>query len=472
MNDILKSNNNNTNQQINTNHDLYANLLLSNLLEKEEKEEQAEDEKPIELTNDIIWVPAEKHPKIAPTEFAKFIEAQGANLPVKRAASLQRRNSVLSQSYTLEDDTNELARITFQKRKDDLRESANEDILFDHNSLTDNSRMFTPKPDKVLLRRSAFSARGRSKRNNQITRSTSERRPATSTDNWNKSEGVSLYDQPVNMSEWIDLGSASLESDDSSQRGILSRVHDAESQLRSHINNEEEVKEDKKVQNTVKRPSMKRPPPIINEKPVTVEKSVPWFVGLFQSKQGGLTSNNNLQSNALSNFATLFTRSSKPNNTNNSTTAMPKDSSTEDTIVSAAASNKKRKPSRLELPSTTITAPNLYNSNRLPLHVERAIYRLSHLKLAEPKRPLCQQVLISNLMFWYLSIQETILVQNNNSNNDIHRPSFIPKQQQQQQKKPSKMSRFIHAAKRRTQPQTKHIHFEEDDDLPLSHYRS
>lgn len=71
-----------------------------------------------------------------------------------------------------------------------------------------------------------------------------------------------------------------------------------------------------------------------------------------------------------------------------------------------------------------------------------------------------------------LSLQETILVQNNNSNNDIHRPSFIPKQQQQQQKKPSKMSRFIHAAKRRTQPQTKHIHFEEDDDLPLSHYRS
>lgn len=73
-----------------------------------------------------IRVPAEKHPKIAPTEFAKFIEAQGANLPVKRATSLQRRNSVLAQSYTLEDDTNELARITFQKRKDDLRESANE----------------------------------------------------------------------------------------------------------------------------------------------------------------------------------------------------------------------------------------------------------------------------------------------------------------------------------------------------------
>lgn len=41
---------------------------------------------------------------------------------------------------------------------------------------------------------------------------------------------------------------------------------------------------------------------------------------------------------------------------------------------------------------------------RYPLHVERAIYRLSHIKLANPRRPLYEQVLISNLMFWYLGI--------------------------------------------------------------------
>lgn len=41
---------------------------------------------------------------------------------------------------------------------------------------------------------------------------------------------------------------------------------------------------------------------------------------------------------------------------------------------------------------------------RYPIHVERAVYRLSHIKLANPRRPLHEQVLISNLMFWYLGI--------------------------------------------------------------------
>jgi Activator of mitotic machinery Cdc14 phosphatase activation C-term len=44
------------------------------------------------------------------------------------------------------------------------------------------------------------------------------------------------------------------------------------------------------------------------------------------------------------------------------------------------------------------------NYYRYPIHVERAVYRLSHIKLANPRRPLYEQVLISNLMFWYLSI--------------------------------------------------------------------
>lgn len=48
------------------------------------------------------------------------------------------------------------------------------------------------------------------------------------------------------------------------------------------------------------------------------------------------------------------------------------------------------------------TSPNNYS--RYPIHVERAIYRLSHIKLANPRRPLYEQVLISNLMFWYLGV--------------------------------------------------------------------
>lgn len=50
------------------------------------------------------------------------------------------------------------------------------------------------------------------------------------------------------------------------------------------------------------------------------------------------------------------------------------------------------------------TSPRFNQYARYPIHVERAIYRLSHIKLANPRRPLYEQVLISNLMFWYLGI--------------------------------------------------------------------
>ncbi|KAL1696624.1 hypothetical protein GGG16DRAFT_99063 [Schizophyllum commune] len=50
------------------------------------------------------------------------------------------------------------------------------------------------------------------------------------------------------------------------------------------------------------------------------------------------------------------------------------------------------------------STPGMNNWSRYPIHVERAIYRLSHIKLANPRRPLYEQVLISNLMFWYLGV--------------------------------------------------------------------
>jgi hypothetical protein len=45
-----------------------------------------------------------------------------------------------------------------------------------------------------------------------------------------------------------------------------------------------------------------------------------------------------------------------------------------------------------------------YYYTRFPIHVERAIYRLSHIKLANPRRPLLQQVLLSNFMYGYLNL--------------------------------------------------------------------
>lgn len=61
------------------------------------------------------------------------------------------------------------------------------------------------------------------------------------------------------------------------------------------------------------------------------------------------------------------------------------------------------KSSKLQAPSPS-PKPGPMGYARYPIHVERAIYRLSHIKLANPRRPLYEQVLISNLMFWYLGV--------------------------------------------------------------------
>ncbi|KAH3671593.1 hypothetical protein OGAPHI_000296 [Ogataea philodendri] len=51
-------------------------------------------------------------------------------------------------------------------------------------------------------------------------------------------------------------------------------------------------------------------------------------------------------------------------------------------------------------------------NHRYPIHVERAVYRLSHLKLSDPKRPLYQQVLLSNFMYAYLNlVNHTLFLQ-------------------------------------------------------------
>lgn len=65
--------------------------------------------------------------------------------------------------------------------------------------------------------------------------------------------------------------------------------------------------------------------------------------------------------------------------------------------------------------------PGVNNYSRYPIHVERAIYRLSHIKLANPRRPLYEQVLISNLMFWYLGVINKTQSVSSQTNGDAER---------------------------------------------------
>ncbi|KAJ2793138.1 hypothetical protein H4S07_007146, partial [Coemansia furcata] len=90
-------------------------------------------------------------------------------------------------------------------------------------------------------------------------------------------------------------------------------------------------------------------------------------------------------------------------------------------------------------------------NTRLPIHIERAIYRLASIKLANPRRPLLQQVLLSNMMFWYLELinprsqqaqQQAAAAAASAGSQDYHNqassssPKSPVKQQQQHQQPP------------------------------------
>ena len=86
----------------------------------------------------------------------------------------------------------------------------------------------------------------------------------------------------------------------------------------------------------------------------------------------------------------------------------------------SGSDSQKAKSIRNASPERSHVQQNFYYT-RFPIHIERAIYRLSHLKLANPRRPLLQQVLLSNFMYSYLAKVQ------------MHQPTLLQQQQQQQQ---------------------------------------
>ncbi|KAG7093602.1 hypothetical protein E1B28_007268 [Marasmius oreades] len=125
-------------------------------------------------------------------------------------------------------------------------------------------------------------------------------------------------------------------------------------------------------------------------------------------------------------FGSLFSK--KTNKDSSSSSSQGHDSTSQGhgkegpALPGANKTNKNQLPPPPATPGFGAPAPGggvINNYSRYPLHVERAIYRLSHIKLANPRRPLYEQVLISNLMFWYLGV--------------INRAQGQQQQQQQQQ---------------------------------------
>lgn len=74
-------------------------------------------------------------------------------------------------------------------------------------------------------------------------------------------------------------------------------------------------------------------------------------------------------------------------------------------LSSIKPANQELLPKRHQESPATIDL--IRSGQRLTPYLERIIYRMSHAKLTNSRRPLREQVVISNLMFWYLSLIST-----------------------------------------------------------------
>lgn len=196
--------------------------------------------------------------------------------------------------------------------------------------------------------------------------------------------------------------------------------------------------------NTLKEFSLPPPTPTFNLSPAkseltskTKKKVSSWSPRrIFQSSENTENSLKKKKSSACIteektkhfNISSLFSRTSLSSSTTSSHKKSTDNKGRKTTSKSVLLSNSPGASDSNKDISSTVEASkkdiqlNGYNHTRLPIHTERAIYRLSHLKLSNPRRPLCDQVTISNLMFWYLSI---ISQQNNSIENEFTSTSSL-----------------------------------------------
>ncbi|KAJ1505065.1 hypothetical protein HMI56_001323 [Coelomomyces lativittatus] len=127
-----------------------------------------------------------------------------------------------------------------------------------------------------------------------------------------------------------------------------------------------------------------------------------------------LPSSSSSSSSSTSSFSSSSTSSSSSTTSTSSTTTSSSSSSSTSFFKSSVMSTSKSKP----------IEPPLMLPTRYPLHLERALCRMSHQKLANPRRPLYHQVLISNLLVYWLALNPMALD-----------PMVIPRKQKSKQKK-------------------------------------
>ncbi|KAG2181610.1 hypothetical protein INT44_008425 [Umbelopsis vinacea] len=443
-------------------------------------------------------------------------------------------------------------------------------LVFDrHSSATDESPVIVPRVEGSLLRRAARTRIRRTslsgsqpgeagKRFGNRRSQSIHAKPSDYPERFGvvPPGGITLQDRPVSISEIIDFGGPEYEPAES-QQGIITRVHDAETEVFSRIAAEEnQQKEMKAAKPDVTETAV--PSHILDENVITetAEVIIPTaeHVNIPTTTQApedqlevitpssavehktqpdnqivlttkpkvtlSKTDSKSIKSSSspfkpekrsswsfkfLSDDKSKKKQQHKQHLTSDSLQRVPSSSSTISTASNASSTGSSKsklkdtneifsnpakklglshlfqrtnsKAQKANINGSSVMVKKSAKSNdmnvanddfsRFPVHVERAIYRLSHYKLSNPRRPLHHQVLISNLMFWYLSIingqkirQQASPHQSGNTPPPESPPpsSFIIQSQnnyqEEQEATPAKLGkvgRFISASKKRRQ---------------------
>ncbi|GAN07153.1 hypothetical protein MAM1_0150c06646 [Mucor ambiguus] len=350
-------------------------------------------------------------------------------------------------------------------------------LVFDRNSSPlDESRALVPKGDRPLLRRGA---RTNFKRNSSLTAPQRNRKSESdSIDSLRRLEEDSNIVRSTSA-EGITLSDALGEETLTTTGAVL--LMEEPSPMLSPVAENEEVRDlciATREETSLASPSP--PAPVVMARSVSTStassnqsRKSTWSWA-FWSDEKSSKKNNKIDPNATTATSTAITEDDKTADTTTTATTTPTQGNNNNnkrfTLSSLfSRKSKSNNNSQSSAPYTTNfdllleeqkKAPKDFQLNRmhmtrLPLHVERAVYKLSHVKLANPRRPLHEQVLISNQMFWYLSVIAT------NAPHPASSAYDMSSEEQTQKKAPRK--RLVKKQKQRPvsapqQPQHHHPH--------------
>ncbi|CAG8691981.1 12838_t:CDS:2, partial [Rhizophagus irregularis] len=404
----------------------------------------------------LFWVPAHLHPEIAPNEFRKWLKNHAKDGFNSGIGSLRRRKSTLSKQYIpsdVEDDeeettdkkvepekkwtgfdwesyigsdgninpTSESTKLNILRRSLSLNlppfmggsiSNPNDPNIFDRHSSPDvDSKVLVPRMSPALKRAARTKIRRNSVAGEQNPRRFSAHRRTRSThvssDKEKQSENNIVSKRPKQKSESLSVPQITIDKVDKKLNS--SEIVDEPEEIQKDIELEcIDVKDGAgPIRITLK--DEVAPPEVSSQITPALHKT-----SSLASDENELSSELQVDQSDESN--SLKVNTSKPGTFSTTISPSTSPNSTSPTSLTTPTSSTQKRKSTDDSLTTTNTTTSLSqpiisnkktkytNYNRLPIHVERAIYRLSHVKLANPRRPLHEQVLISNMMFWYLSL--------------------------------------------------------------------